>query len=234
MKTTLSFFFAIFFLLFARLVYADNSVSCQNQISMQLQEEGWVSSHSAEVTVSIQAASSKNNVSAQIEGITNRLSHLITPSASWRLVNLSTQKNNAGLFTISAQMSTRLDNDQLSQLQANIDSLNKAGEQYKIDGVDYQPTLAEFALEHTRLRGLIYKDILEQQKNINDVFSNESYSLQSLTFDPPYTNSPKPMLMFASVGNTRQAAASENLPFSQEVMITANIVFASSHCEKKE
>lgn len=212
--------------------YADDR-NCQNQISMQLQEEGWVSSKTAQVTVSIQVATSKNDVSSLVATITNKLKSLVKESISWRLVNLSTQKNSAGLFAVSAQMMARLDNDQLAQLQNRIDSLNKAGEQYKIESVDYQPTLAEIAAENTRLRTLIYKDVLEQQKIINASLPDTNYQLQSLHFESPYVANPKPMLMYASVNMAKQATATNTVPFSQQLIVSANVSFSSpnSSCE---
>ncbi|MCD8499681.1 MAG: hypothetical protein LRY43_00745 [Gammaproteobacteria bacterium] len=56
---------------------------------------------------------------------------------------------------------------ELAQLQGSIESLNKAGEQYKIAEIDYQPTLAEISAENTKLRQQIYHAVLEQQEKIN-------------------------------------------------------------------
>ncbi|MCD8499680.1 MAG: hypothetical protein LRY43_00740 [Gammaproteobacteria bacterium] len=57
-------------------VYADDH-GCQRQISMQIQEEGWVSSQTAQVSVAIQAASNKEDVSALMDTMTNKLKHLV-------------------------------------------------------------------------------------------------------------------------------------------------------------
>jgi hypothetical protein len=210
--------------------------SCQNQISLQLQEEGWVSSETAQVMVSIQAATSKNNVSVLIETITGKLKSLVKQSVSWRLVDLSTQKNSAGLFAVSAQLSARLSSDQLAQLQSTIDSLNKAGEQYKIEGVDYQPTLQEIAAENSRLRVLMYKDLLEQQKLINAAFPSANYQLQLLSFDSAYAGTPAPVMMYAGANTARQITANNAMPFSQHVILNASITFGSLNpaCEKSD
>ncbi|MES2204303.1 MAG: hypothetical protein V4496_03695 [Pseudomonadota bacterium] len=216
--------------------YADHQ-SCQNQISMQLQEEGWVSSTTAQVTVSIQAATNKDNSSEVVASITKKLKSVVNEKdpVAWRLVDLSTEKNSAGLFAISAKMSARLNNAQLTQLQNMIQSLNKAGEQYKVDSIDYQPTLAEIADENTRLRVLLYKDVLGQEQIINSAFADKKYQLQTLSFDSPYTATPRPMVMFAGNAATRQASASTSTPFSQQLILTANVTFSSPNvaCEKK-
>ncbi len=206
--------------------YADEK-NCQAQISLQLQEEGWVTSKAAQVTVGIQVATSKNDISSLMDNITDKLKKLVKPSAVWRLVDLSTQKNSAGLFAVSAQMTARLDNDQLAQLQSQIESLNKAGEQYKIDNIDYQPTLSEIAAENTRLRGLIYQDILEQEKLINTAFSGSAYQLYSLSFDSPYVATPKAMMMYTATSGTRQTTTNDAMPFSQQIIVTANIIFST-------
>lgn len=216
--------------------YADDQ-NCQNLISMQLQEEGWVSSSTAQVTVSIQAATNKDNSSAIVETITQKLKRVVKESVSWRLVDLSTEKNSAGLFAISAKMSARLNNTQLTQLQNAIDSLNKAGEQYKVAGIDYQPTLAEIADENTRLRVLLYKDVLEQERIINSAFSDKKYQMQTLNFDTPYVAAPRTQMMYATngVGAGRQDASSAATPFSQQLILTANVSFSSNaSCEKSK
>ena len=205
--------------------YADHQ-NCQDQISMQLQEEGWVSSSTAQVTVSIQAATNKDNSSAVVASITKKLKSVVKEAISWRLVDLSTEKNSAGLFAISAKMSARLNNAQLTELQNAIESLNKAGEQYKVEGIDYQPTLAEIADENTRLRVLLYKDILGQEQIINSAFSDKKYHMQTLTFDSPYVAAPRPVMMYAAA-NARQAPAASSTPFSQQLILTANVTFSS-------
>lgn len=213
--------------------YADPQY-CQNQISMQLQEEGWVSSSTAQVTVSIQAATNKDNSSAVVASITKKLKSIVKEPVAWRLVDLSTEKNNAGLFAISAKMSARLDNAQLTELQNAIESLNKAGEQYKVEDIDYQPTLAEIAEENTRLRVSLYKDVLEQERMINTAFSGTKYQMQTLNFDSPYVTAPRPVMMFAGNATARQASASTSTPFSQQLILTANVTFSSPNviCEK--
>ncbi len=213
-----------------------NGLNCQNQISMQLQEEGWVNSKTALVTVSIQAATNKDNSSKLIAQITNKLKSIVTDSTAWKLVDLSTEKNGAGLLAISAKMSARLNNDQIAQLQNAIDTLNKAGEQYKVESINYQPEFSEIAEENTRLRGLIYRDALEQQKAINAAFSGANYQLQTLNFDEVYASvaSDRPTIMYAA--NARQAGSSSATPFSQQLIINARVTFSSFNpiCKKTD
>lgn len=215
-------------------IYADDH-SCQRQISMQIQEEGWVSSQTAQVSVAIQAASNKEDVSALMDAMTNKLKHLIKQPVSWRLVDLSTQKNDAGLFAVSARMTARLTHQELAQLQASIESLNKAGEQYKIADVDYQPTLAEISAENTKLREQIYHAVLEQQEKINLSFQQEKYQLQSLNLDTPYVVGGRPnTMMYATANGGRQAQEENAMPFSQHLVLTANVTFSSLNPECKK
>ncbi len=216
--------------------YADDQ-NCQNQISMQLQEEGWVTSKTALVIVNIQAATSKDSSSKLIAQVTNKLKSIVTDSTPWRLIDLATEKNSAGLLAISAKMSARLNNDQVAQLQSAIDTLNKAGEQYKIENIDYQPQLSEIAAENTRLRSLIYGDVLEQQKAINSAFTGVSYQLQTLNFDEIYAvPSSRPMAMYAVTEASRQANSSTAAPFSQQLTLNARVTFSSPNltCEKAD
>ncbi|MBP9726722.1 MAG: hypothetical protein KBD83_04580 [Gammaproteobacteria bacterium] len=214
--------------------YAEDQ-NCQNQISMQLQEEGWVTSKTALVTVNIQAATSKDSSSKLIAQVTNKLKSIVTDSTPWRLVDLSTEKNPAGLLAISAKMSSRLNNDQVAQLQGAIDTLNKAGEQYKIENIDYQPELAEIAAENTRLRSLIYSDVLEQQKAINTAFTGSGYQLQTLSFDEVYAAPSRPMLAYtANMDSARRTSSPAAAPFSQQLTLNARVTFSSPNlsCEK--
>lgn len=213
----------------------DQRDNCLDQISMQLQEEGWVTSATAQVTVNIQAATNKNSSAVLLENMTNKLKSIVRNSAPWRLVNLSTEKNSAGLLAISAVMTARLDNDQLAQLQSSIETLNKAGEQYKIADIDYQPQLSEISAENSRLRALLYKDVLEQQKIINNAFVGVNYQLQTLNFfaDATAQSQPKPV-MFASVGSNARQASSSATPFSQQMVLSANVTFSTPNlaCNK--
>lgn len=215
-------------------VYADKPNNCLDQISMQLQEEGWVTSVTSQVTVSIQAATSKDSSAVLLGSITNKLKGIVKDSAQWRLVNLSTEKNSAGLLAVSASMTARLTNDQLAQLQNSIETLNKAGEQYKIEDIDYQPQLSEVSAEYSRLRALLYKDVLEQQKIINHAFVDANYQLQTLTFVTDASASPVRPVMFAAMGSNARQASPSAAPFSQQMILSANVTFSThnSACEK--
>lgn len=215
--------------------YADSPL-CQNQISMQLQEEGWVSSDTAQVTVSVQVATNQDNTSVVMSEVTNKLKKSIKLPVEWRLVDLSTEKSSAGLFAISAKMSARLNSANLASLRNALDALSKAGEQYKIESIDYQPTLTEVSKENTRLRELLYKDVLEQQQLINTAFADKRYQLFALNFDSSYVNSSRPTMMYATngLGASRQVHVSASTPFSQQVILTANVTFSSpnANCEQ--
>lgn len=217
---------------------AEPSYPCQNKITLQLQEEGWVTSKTALVAVGIQAATNKNNSSALIQQITDKLKSAMLDASTWRLVALSTKKNSAGLIEVAALMSARLNNDQLTQLQGAIDKLNKAGEQFTIQSISYEPQLIEISAEKTRLRRLIYQEVLEQQKVINTAFAGAAYQLQTLSFDEPYIRANTP-LMFAAVGNaarTTPTTSNKAASYSQQLTLTANVTFNSVNqaCEKIE
>lgn len=214
--------------------YADKPNNCLDQISMQLQEEGWVTSATSQVTVNIQAATSKDNSAILLASITNKLKGVVKGSVEWRLVNLSTEKNSAGLLAISVAMTARLTSDQLAQLQNSIETLNKAGEQYKIDDIDYQPQLSEISAESSRLRALLYKDVLEQQKIINNAFGGVNYQLQTLNFVSDANSSPVRPMMLATMGSNARQASPSAAPFSQQMILSANVTFSTHNfaCEK--
>lgn len=210
--------------------YADDAVAlCQDQITLQLQEEGWVTSKTALVTVGIQAATAKKDSSQLIQQITEKLKHVISDTSAWKIVALSTEKNSAGLISVAATMSARLTHDQLTQLQGAIDQLNTAGEQFTVQNIDYQPQAAEIAEEKTHLRQSIYRDALEQQTVMNNIFSGATYRVQTLSFNEPYMGMHTPqVVMLGAVGGARSATESEQATtYSQQVTLTANVTFSN-------
>ena len=57
----------------------------------------------------------------------------------------------------------------------------------------------------------------------------QHFQMQTLSFDSPYVAAPQPVMMYTAngLGSARQANASASTPFSQQLLLTANVTFSS-------
>ncbi len=157
---------------------------CMSQISMHFTAEHWVSSETSQVSVSISASVPEAEVNAITDAIKTKLTAL-SKVKDWRLVNLTREESASGLIVITGHAVARLNNNQLSALQAQLKTLNKPGEKYSMDGVDSKPSLETLNQARTALRADLYKQIINGQQELNAALPDAkgAYHIHAIHFN---------------------------------------------------
>jgi hypothetical protein len=207
--------------------------TCMSQVSMHFTAESWVDSQTSLVSIGLRASIPSEQVDNVTQAIKTKLAKASKVN-DWRLVNLTRKEGESGLMALTGQAVARLNNNELSALQAQLKALNKPGEKYSIDDVDYQPDLHVLNQARTELRANLYTKIIQGQKELNTALpgAKASYQIHTINFND--VSMPEPVAYAA--GNVRMAKSNHaggDSRLSGKMRMSANVTYSAPtpHCD---
>jgi len=201
--------------------------SCMSQVSMHFTTEAWVNSKTSLVNIGLSASVPANQVDALTETIKTKLA-TISKEKNWRLINLTRNESDSGLMTITGQAVARLNNDAINTVQAQLKTLNKPGEKYTIDNIDYQPDLQTINQVKTELRANLYQQMLSGQKELNTALptTHSPFQLYKVNFND--ASLPAPVAYVASNVRVKQRNHSpQQTSLSGKMQMSADVTYAA-------
>ncbi|MDF1678715.1 MAG: hypothetical protein P1U32_08495 [Legionellaceae bacterium] len=210
--------------------------TCIRQVSMRFTAEHWVHSQTSLVSISINASVPTQQVDNVTEAIKTKLAHL-SKTKDWHLVNLTRHESNSGLITITGTAVARLNNNTLSGLQEGLKSLNKPGEKYQIDHIDYQPDLSTINQAKSELRKALYQQVISGQQELNTSLpkTNPGYVIYNINFND--ARLPEPVAYMANTARAKQSnRAQDNTSLSEKMQMLAHVTYAAplENCKVSE
>ena len=230
-KTTLSLVLGLSCLTLTAPVFSMDD-SCMSQVSMYFTTEGFVNSQTSLVSIGLSASVPANQVDALTETIKTKLA-AISKEKSWRLINLTRNESDSGLMTITGQAVARLNNNAINTVQAQLKTLNKPGEKYTIDNIDYQADLQTINQAKAQLRTNLYQQMLIGQKELNAALptSHSPFQLYKVNFND--ATLPAPVAYIASNMHAKQRNnSSQASSLSGKMKMSASVTYATPmpHC----
>ncbi len=179
-KLTVTFltFISIFFA--ATAAFAENR-PILNTINYQQQVEKWVTTDSADVMVSVNVTTKEKKFDALQHQVMKKLEEL-SDGRQWHIDSFSMSQDQSGLEVLSWEVRSRMPLALVNSLRQKIDSLSQAGQQYKIQNVDFEPSLVEKEKAFAELRQRVYDQVKVELDNLNKSFPNGHYFLHSIDF----------------------------------------------------
>ncbi len=203
------------------------SDNCIRQISMHFTAEHWVNSETSLVSVGLSASVPAKDVDKLTDAIKTKLAS-ISKNENWRLVNLVRRENDSGLITVTGQAVARLNHQALNTLQTELKSLNKPGEKYQIDNIDYQADLTTINTAKSELRKNLYQQALSGEKELNDALPNAkpAYQIYKINFNDGATTKPV-TYMAASMHAKQRNNASQDTSLSEKMTMNAHVTYGA-------
>ena len=196
--------------------------TCLNQVSMNLSAEAWVATQTAQVTVAVNAALTQDQSSNLSAALLEKLSS-VSGVSDWRLVSLTRQENDAGLIAVNAQAVARLSNSQISTMQTKLQKLNKPGEKYGIQEINYTPSLQEVNTTETVLRSSLYDQVRQSLSALNKDFPDAHYQVYRVSFNGGRERTAMPLAAYV-----RGAGADEpKVDVGNKMTMSANVIYAA-------
>ncbi|MCF6766263.1 hypothetical protein L3V82_10805 [Thiotrichales bacterium 19S3-7] len=200
-------------------------------INYQVSSESNVETTQAEIFVSLNASIASGDL-ASIQGqAKNDLNGLIKGS-QWTIEDYRQSKTASGLINVTMMLKDRLTSQQLAELTDKIDSIDGKGKQYKLDHINYQPSLAQMQQAKNTLRLKIVADVSKQLKELNKQ-TGQKYHIHEINFIAPYTApQPRANVMMAAYDGAAQQKVAQPMQVSTKLVLTANVELAKDHNTK--
>jgi hypothetical protein len=216
-------FFAATLALFSINTHADVIQPMLNQVTLQLSAEKWATTNTANVSVAVDAALDKLELTTANTEIMKKLQK-IANTPDWHITQFVRNQDKTGLEQLHVEAEARLPQNSLAGLRDNAKSISKPGETYTIDNIDFTPSLAEIEQTSTDVRNQIYNNAKQEVARLNQQYPNAHYFLYTIEFSSPIPR-PGPIVMNKMIAIS--ASAGNPMSVSARVMQTATVVIAA-------
>ncbi|NEU34931.1 hypothetical protein GN156_30190, partial [bacterium LRH843] len=86
----------------------------------------------------------------------------------------------SGLEKLYMQVNARLPQRDLLNLRNKLKTMSHAGLQFKIETIDFQPSLVEVEQARQQLRQQVYQQVSKELKQLNADYPNQRYFLHNV------------------------------------------------------
>jgi hypothetical protein len=227
--TMKKFFYLLTGILIALPAWADNDLEpLLNKVTLQLQSEQWVTTKTALVNVSVNAAVSDQGIDQVQADVMQKLGQ-ISSKGDWHIVSINRQQDSSGLENMQIAAQARLPQSELAGLRSKAKSASKPGETFTVDNIQFTPSEDEVRQANSLLRNNIYQQAKAEVDALNKVYPEQKYYLHQVDFNfSPPPIEPMPMAQNAMV-LTKSVRMGPSLPLSvgNKVQLQASVVLAS-------
>lgn len=157
-----------------------NDYKPDDMVAFNISAEGWVSTKSARVSLSVEAAVSGNSAGTMRTNMTKAVNDIV--KADWRLISFNRSQDQTGLERWSAVYEARVLESELNGLHEKAKTTSKAGMQISISDIDFSPTLEETQATMAQLRTQLFKQANEQLAVLNSTIPGRNYRIGTISF----------------------------------------------------
>lgn len=202
-------------------------VACFNRVNLQLTAESWVTTKTARVIVSVNAAGKVANLATLHDRIIQKLSRL-SKSAKWHITSFQRSQDKSGLERVYVVAEARLSEAELATIQTKVKNISQPGETYKVESIIFQPSLQEMQQAITKLHAKLYEIIKTELAQLNKFYPEQRYYLHKLEFMPVAPTVAGTLAISKFAGDGGVPAAKPPLVVSNKVVLRTNVIFASA------
>jgi hypothetical protein len=209
-----------------------------DKVIFDVSAEDWVTTKTAHVVISVQAAVTANTAGSTRGDMTKAVNDLA--KADWRLTSFDRSQDQTGMERWSANFEARLPENELGGLSENAKKASKQGMQLSVGMIDFSPTLDEMETVRAGLRGQIYKIANDQLAALNSAIPGRNYRIAVINFTgdddapmPRVMKGQRAMAMMAPVAMNADATQAAPMERAEKASLSARVVFAASPAEGK-
>jgi len=179
-----------------------NNVPMDN-VQLNFTVEDWISSDSAEVTVTINATTNGEAGGNLKDEIRDSLKDLV--DVEWRFTNVHRSVSRSGMeeWLITAQ--ARIGENDMNNINAQAKKLGRSGLKIRVQYVDYSPTKEQYEELYSQLRESIYEMVNGELTRLNSELSDREWRIAAVNFNHSgathQQHRGQPMVMMAASAN---------------------------------
>jgi hypothetical protein len=200
----------------------------QDEIVLELSAEEWVETETATVIVAVDLAITAGNFGAARAEVERDL-RKISDKAKWRLTRFNKLRDEAGYERWRVFAEARLLGSVLSSLGPTISGASRPGRSFRVQAIDYTPTLAEREAALASLRARLYARAGGEIQSINKAFKGRGFRIGTIDFTSqamigrPMMDSARGARMMAS--QVKQAAPATAV--AEKLTVNARVILAA-------
>ncbi|WP_334130429.1 SIMPL domain-containing protein [Sneathiella sp.] len=181
----------------------------QDQVILDLTNEGWVKTDTARVTVLVELVQQEQSGDDLKKRIDASLLAL-AKDVDWRITSSRQQLDQTGLNRWYVTAEARIPEAAIDGLQDRAKESSTPGYKVSIADVDFTPSLEEFEALRADLRSKLYQQALDEVERLNKVMPGAGYHVKRVDF---VQAGPMPMHDYARAQPMMKAAmAAESAP----------------------
>ncbi len=193
-------------------------------VALSLTVEDWIKTEGATAYVEIDAALDGEEVAAIRSQMLQGLARLA--AGEWRITRFSNSRDRSGLQRWSASAQARLGEDALDGLRNRAASLSRPGLRFRINRLEFNPTLVEREAARALLRKRLYERIGQEIVMLEAAFPGRRFRLKRLETDPPMGARPA-MLNARAEAAPMITAKQAPMTVSQKIRLSARVILAA-------
>ena len=141
----------------------------------------WVSTQTAKVEVSVDATLKESDLSKARGNIRANLDK-IGGKADWHITQFRRSQDQSGLERVAVQAEARLPEGQLANLRQQAKAMSKAGSTYRINNIDFTPSMADMQQARADLRAKVYMQANQELVRLNKQYPGQKFHLHRVNF----------------------------------------------------
>lgn len=201
-----------------------------NKVTLQFQNEQWVTTQTALVNVVINATLNDQDIGSLQSSVLDKLKKLSNKN-EWHILSLNRQLDQSGLEKVQIQAQARLQQSELSNLRNKAKELSKPGETFSVSDISFAPSDEEIQKANSELRMALYQKAKNEIDILNKVYPDQKYYLYSIDFMPLFpTPSPVGATLYG-MGEVAAKSMMSRIPPSvnigNKIQLQATVVIAS-------
>lgn len=199
-----------------------------NKINFQVSAKQWVTTQSALLNVSINMTMSNADLVAARADMMQQLNKIA--KGDWHLVEFDRSRDSSGLEKLYVQAQARINQEALTDIYKNANSVSVAGAKYEISAVDFKPSFEETQVVLAKVREQLYQQVNDEIARINKAYPTQNFTVSNLVFvegnnpSPPRPYQAKEMNAMV----TETAVPAPVLAVSNELILTALVEAAAN------
>lgn len=196
-----------------------------NKVTLQLQGEQWLTTKSALVNVSVNAAVNDQGIENMQSEVINKLNQIV--KGEWHVLSFNRQQDQSGLESIQILAQARLAQADLGGLRDKAKSISKPGEKFSVDSVQFTPSEDEIRQANVVLRNNLYQQAKSEIDSLNKAYPDQKFYLHSIDFVNSSLPSPMPMAASAMYLEKTNRPVAPPMSVGNKLQLQATVVVAA-------
>lgn len=205
-----------------------------NRIIYRVSAEKWVKTDDARVVVGVTAAVKDSDIAKMRSGLMVKLNKI--SQADWHITRFDRRVDQSGLESVNITATTRIKEDKLVDLRSKAKKVSQPGETYRINNIDFSPSMAAQQKVKDALRAEIYQKVNDELARLKKAYPAQDFTVFRVNFLPTagyYRGRGNRARKMMSMALTQSTQPSSPLSVSQKAKLNAFVVLAANRAAAK-